>query len=142
MLHLVRAKVEGEKGKGEQQPRSSVARAPDPGAEGGQDLAGERPEEMHKGKKTITASVLLCGTALHLRQFGHAATVGHFLSYVSSHVHFKNPYFLTLDSRIPAEGCFEHEKNRQKPSVFNVFWRFSLIFDFLRKRPYVSKTNR
>ena len=31
------------------------------------------------------------------------------------------------------------EKNRQKPSVFDVFWRFSLILPVSKKRPYEAK---
>ena len=40
--------------------------------------------------------------------------------------------FLTLDSRIPAEGCFEHEKI-VKNHQFDTFGRFSLIFLSLEK---------
>ena len=53
----------------------------------------------------------------------------------------KNLQLLTLDSRIPAESCFEHENNRQKPPVFDVFLRFSLI-SFLEKTAVWGKTNR
>ena len=48
----------------------------------------------------------------------------------------KNPQFLTLDSRISTEGCFEHEKIAKNHQFF---WRFLLIFALSKKRPYVAK---
>ena len=36
-------------------------------------------------------------------------------------------------------GLLRTWKNRKKPAVFDVFWRFSLIFAFFKKRPYVAK---
>ena len=39
----------------------------------------------------------------------------------------KTPQFLTLDSRIPAEGCFEHEKIAKNPQFLTFFGDFRLF---------------
>ena len=40
----------------------------------------------------------------------------------------KKPQFLTLDSRIPAEGCFEHEKIAKNPQFLTFFGDFRSFF--------------
>ena len=48
-------------------------------------------------------------------------------------------FVLTLNSRIPAEGCFEHEKIAKNDKFLTFFGDFRLGFALFKKRPYVAK---
>ena len=50
----------------------------------------------------------------------------------------KNPSFWHLTAGFPQRVASNTKKSPKTP-VFNVFWRFSLIFHFSKKRPYKAK---
>ena len=56
-----------------------------------------------------------------------------------AHQNCKKRQFLTLDSRIPAEGCFEHEKIAKNLQFLTFFGDFCSFFPLSKKRPYKAK---
>ena len=62
-------------------------------------------------------------------------------SWAQIRAHQNHKKTTVFDTRQPdsRRGLLRTRKNRQKPPVFDVFWRFSLIFPLSKKRPYEAK---